>query len=151
MEFPGDQSLDSVFPLLRAQVQSLGGSGGDYDPTSHAAEPSQKKRKEEMKDTVSPAVNEGHGDGAWRRDGGSETVSKGQQERHLEKWKTYRVASEDARNQVFWWSRFCQQGWVISSPVLKKSVETARLAERCEPQRRSRGETWEWRIHDKKP
>ena len=28
-------------------------------------------------------------------------------------------------------------------------METARLAERCEPQR-SGGETWEWRIHDKK-
>ena len=65
MEFPGDQSLDSVLPLLRAQVQSLVGGGVvEYDPTSHAAEPSPKKRKEEMKDTVSPAVNEGHGDGA---------------------------------------------------------------------------------------
>ena len=109
-----------------------------------------QKRKEERKDTVSPTVNEGRGNGAWRRDGGSETANKGEQERHLEKWKTYRVASEDARNQLFWWSHCCQQGWVITSTVPKKSVETARLAERCEPESRSRGKTWEWRIHDLK-
>lgn len=39
---------------------------------------------------------------------------------------------------------------MITSTVLKKSVETARLAERCAPKNRSRGKTWEWRIHDKK-
>lgn len=39
---------------------------------------------------------------------------------------------------------------MITSTVPKKSVEMARLAERCAPENRSRGKTWGWRIHNKK-